>query len=130
MARFIFKKLVRDKLPQMYKDLNQTIVSRTLTDNELHMRLQDKLIEEATEIPIDSDDRSMIINELSDVYQVLDDIRAELAISIEEVEDAKQKKFAKKGGFSNGIFVEIIELYDDKWLEYYRREPEKYKEIE
>lgn len=130
MAKFVFKKLVRDKLPQMYKDLNQTIVSRTLTDSELHIRLRDKLVEEATEIPIDSDDRRMIINELSDVYQVLDDIRAELAISIDEVEDAKQKKFAKKGGFSNGIFVETIELYDDKWLEYYRREPEKYKEIE
>ena len=130
MPTFQFNKLVRDKLPAIYKKLNETITYRTLRGKELQVALCQKLIEEAAEIPLEGGDRASIIDEISDVEQVLDDLKSELAISNEEIDQAKQKKYEVKGGFADGIFVEQIELLDgDKWIEYYRAEPSKYPEL-
>lgn len=129
MPTFRFNKLVRDKLPAIYEKLDQRITGRHLNGLALLKALQDKLIEESAEIPFENNNIESIIDELADVEQVMDDIKAKLAISDVEIEKAKQRKLAKKGGFSNGIFVESIELKDDdEWVEYYRRESEKYKE--
>jgi len=114
----------------MYTELNQKIVSKKLHGKEFLKRLREKLLEEAAEIPFEKGTKQQIIDELSDVEQVMDDIRAQLDISDEEIQTAKQKKFARKGGFSDGIFVETIELRDDdEWVEYYRQEPGKYEEL-
>jgi predicted house-cleaning noncanonical NTP pyrophosphatase (MazG superfamily) len=130
MPTFRFNKLVRDKLPAMYDELGQRIVFRNVKNGELLKKLRDKLVEEASELPFEDRSREQIISELSDVEQVMDDIKRELAISDEEVAAAKEKKFAKKGGFENGIFVESIELNEgDDWIEYYRKEPAKYPEL-
>jgi predicted house-cleaning noncanonical NTP pyrophosphatase (MazG superfamily) len=130
MPIFQFNKLVRDKLPQLYVDLRQTIISRKLTGAELLIALRRKLIEEAGEVPFESGTREEIINELSDVEQVMKDIKSETNITDEEVEAARQRKFNEKGGFSDGIFVEQIKLHDDdKWVEYYRAELLRYPEI-
>lgn len=130
MPTFQFNKLVRDKLPAIYKKLNETIVYRSLRREELQIALRQKLIEEAAEIPLEGGDRTSIINEISDVEQVLDDLKSELGISNEELNQAKQKKYSVKGGFTDGIFIEQIELLDgDKWIEYYRAEPSKYPEL-
>ncbi|MDB5177859.1 MAG: hypothetical protein JWO61_242 [Candidatus Saccharibacteria bacterium] len=130
MPIFQFNKLVRDKLPDMYEELGQRTVLQRLIGRELLQRLRQKLVEESSEIPFEDGTREEIIDELSDIEQVMDDIKAHLNISDEEIKAAKQKKLTKKGGFSDGIFVETIELNDDdEWVEYYRKEPEKYKEI-
>jgi predicted house-cleaning noncanonical NTP pyrophosphatase (MazG superfamily) len=130
MPTFQFNKLVRDKLPDIYEKLGQRIVWRQLTGMDLLKALRSKLVEESEEIPFEEEDRENVIDELGDVEQVIDDIKTKLGISVEEIRGAKQRKFAKKGGFSNGIFVESIELKDgDKWVDYYRQEPEKYKEV-
>ena len=130
MPTFQFNKLVRDKLPQLYARLQQTIITKKLSKDELLLALRQKLIEESREIPFESGSRAEVISELSDVEQVMDDIRAQLGISREEIDEAKQKKFVKKGGFSDGIFVEQIQLNDDdEWVDYYRAEPSKYPEI-
>lgn len=130
MPTFQFNKLVRDKLPDMYEELGQRIIWRRLLGRELLLRLREKLVEESAEISFEEEDRDEIIDELGDVEQVMDDIKAQLNISDEEVRAAKQKKCVKKGGFSEGIFVESIELNDgDEWVDYYRREPKKYKEL-
>lgn len=130
MPIFQFKKLVRDKLRDMYAEIGQEITFRKLKGNELRVALRGKLIEEASEIPIDAGAHDNVIAELADVEQLLDDMKREYGITDEEVDIVKKKKFAKKGGFSEGIFVESIELRDDdEWVEYYRKEPLKYREI-
>ena len=130
MPTFQFNKLVRDKLPQLYTQLQQTIVTKKLTADELLLALRQKLIEEAKEIPFESGSRTDIVSELSDVEQVMDDILSRLEISRKEIGEAKHKKFVKKDGFTDGIFVEKIQLNDDdRWIDYYRAEPSKYPEI-
>ena len=129
MPTFIFNKLIRDKLKAEYVKLDHKATYKKLSDTELFEALKQKIIEEAKEIPIDGS-KEEIIGELADVQQVLDDIAIRTGITIEEIMNAKQKKFEKKGGFSEGLFVEKVELHsDDEWVAYYRRSPEKYEEI-
>lgn len=130
MPTFIFNKIVRDKMPEKYDELEQEIVARRLMGKELLVQLRNKLVEECEELPITGDNRASIIAEVSDVEQVLKDLKVLLNIKDEDVEAARLEKLAKKGGFSDGIFVEQISLNDDdEWAAYYRAEPEKYPEI-
>ncbi|MDB5160324.1 MAG: hypothetical protein JWO99_587 [Candidatus Saccharibacteria bacterium] len=125
----MFNKLIRDKLKDEYIKLGHKATYKKLTDTELFEALKQKIIEEAKEIPVDGS-REDIIGELADVQQVLDDIAARVGIAVDEIMNAKQKKFEKKGGFSEALFVEKVELHpDDEWVAYYRRSPDKYKEI-
>ncbi len=132
MPTFLFNKLIRDKLPERYDALGQTIIFQKFTGKALLVALREKLVEEAAEIPVDSVDREDIISEIADVEQVLDDMKRQLNITDGEVDKTKQHKFNKKGGFREGIFVKSIALQDDdvEWTEYYRREPQKYREID
>lgn len=130
MPTFRFNKLVRDKMPELYAAMNERIVSKKLTGKELLAALKDKMVEEAGEMPVESDERQALINELADVEQVMDDFKQVLGITDDEIGQAKQVKLQKKGGFSEGIFVETITLEnEDEWVAYYRGEPEKYLEL-
>ena len=129
MPTFIFNKLIRDKLKEEYVRLDHRAKYIKLTDAELNEALKQKIIEEVNEIPIDGS-KENIASELADIMQVIDDIAVKNGITQQEIIDAKIKKFAKKGGFSKGLFVEKVTLHDeDEWVAYYRQEPEKYKEI-
>lgn len=130
MPKFIFNKLVRDKLRAEYEKTNQKAVYRTLSKDEHTQELKNKIIEETQEIPIKGSKEDMT-SELADIQQVIDDIAKIHGISIGSVQEIKQKKFAKKGGFSEATFVETLELTDDdEWVEYYRKEPDVFREIE
>jgi len=129
MAKFILNKLIRDKLRGEYEKMNQKAEYRALSPTEFAEALKQKLIEEANEI--DVSDRQSIIGEVADVYQVLEDMLAANNISVEEVQNTKNAKFAKKGGFAEGTYIETLELSDnDDWNDYYRKHPDLYKEID
>lgn len=128
MPTFGFNKLVRDKFPEIYASLGQTITSHYLTQSERRAALRDKIIEEAKELPTGEDaEKSVTVDELADLQQILDDIQDELGVTPEEVAKRQAEKFAQKGGFVTGLFVESITLKDgDKWIDYYPAQPEKY----
>lgn len=129
MPTFIFNKLIRDKLKDEYVKLDQKATYKELNGTELFEELKQKIIEEANEIPT-SGPRKDIIAELGDVQQVIDDMAKRVGITNEEIETAKRVKFEKKGGFSEGLFVEKVTLKDnDEWVQYYRKYPEKFEEI-
>lgn len=130
MPKFIFNKLIRDKFQKIYEELGQRITTRSLTAQELKDELRKKIIEEATELPTPENKNNEIIDEIADVQQVLDDLKSIYGISSEEVSISMEKKYEKKGGFQEGLYVETIELNDeDKWVEYYRKDPYKYPEV-
>lgn len=129
MPTFRLAKLVRDKLPQIYAELGQQITTRQLSPAEFRDALREKLIEEATE-PFDATDDQAVLAELADIQQVLDDLVAQYGFSRDQLAAAQQQKLTKKGGFKNAVFVETVTCADDDpWVEYYRKEPERFPEL-
>ncbi|MES2630415.1 MAG: nucleoside triphosphate pyrophosphohydrolase [Patescibacteria group bacterium] len=128
MATFVFNKLIRDKLRFEYEKLHQKATYRKLSNDELAGALKQKLIEEIKEIELS--DRESVITELADVYQVVEEFLRIYDINPEEIRKVKAAKFEKKGGFSEGLFVETLQLTDDdEWNEYYRKQPDVFKEV-
>jgi len=128
MPKFEFNKLIRNNLRSEYEKMGQKATYRKLSKEEFSEALKQKLLEEACEI--DTKDRQSVVNELADVYQVIEDMMDLNGVSLEEVVKVKDTKFQKKGGFSEAAYVEILELdTDDEWNEYYRKQPDVFKEL-
>jgi len=128
VATFEFNKLIRDKLRIEYERMNQKATYRKLSSSEFFEALKQKLIEEVKEIQ--PTDRDSVVNELADVYQVIEEMIKVYDIAPEEIQKVKATKLKKKGGFSEALFVETLELSDeDEWNEYYRKEPDVFKEL-
>lgn len=129
MPTFKLNKLVRDKLPAIYKSLGQKALTRKLTKAQLSKALVEKIIEETSEIT-DQTSKTELIEEIADIQQVLDDLKSTHGIPDSKVAEIQAKKKVKKGGFLQGIFIETLTLADgDKWIDYYRAEPERFPEI-
>ena len=128
MPKFRLNKLVRDKLRDEYTALNQKASYRQLTTAEHGEALKSKIVEEVNEISLDASSEA-IASELADVQQVLKDLMDAYGILAEDVEALRKRKFDKKGGFAEATFVETLELESsDEWVEYYRKDPERFKE--
>lgn len=129
MPVFRLNKLVRDGLRTEYDRMGQVAVYRTLTQLEHVRELQHKIKEEAGEIPLNGP-HDEVVSELADVQQALDDVAELYGITSRQINDVKQKKFDKKGGFQQATYVETLEISDDdEWLDYYRSSPDRFIEI-
>ena len=99
-----FNKLVRDGIPlRIIRNGERPIIARTGGDT-LRVLLQQKLVEEALEV-FSAPDRDELVEELADLEEVLVALRSHAAITREEVEQVRNEKRAKRGGFEEGIVL-------------------------
>ncbi len=147
MPTFEFNKLVRDGLKEMYVDLGQEATYQDITPDEHVQLLVQKEAEEFGELEMVAAENKP--SEAADCLQILEDyvalgeqdkadaLRERLSeymtehnIDSADVRILQQQKYAKKGGFADGTYVLKLALRDDdKWVEYYRREPERFREL-
>ena len=69
----VFKKLVRDNIPNIIENNNEVAITRILSDTEFRLELYKKLKEECNEV-IESKETSETLEELADVFEVLKSI--------------------------------------------------------
>lgn len=128
MPKFKFAKLVRDKIVQNQIDSGAKPVYRKLDTTEHKQALINKVIEEVTEITKASN--AEITAEIADVQQAIDDLAELYGVSKEEIIKAQSAKNAKNGAFKEGLYVEYVRVDEhDKWIEYYRKNSDRYPEI-
>jgi predicted house-cleaning noncanonical NTP pyrophosphatase (MazG superfamily) len=94
-------KLVRDKIPEICAANGEIAETRVLKDDSEYLEaLTDKLCEEAAEV---QDTPSL--EELADVLEVMYSIGKRLGLSPPQIEEARAKKAAQRGGFDGRIFL-------------------------
>ena len=100
------RKLVRDKIPQILEREGKKfrIVKYVKDKEELLKLLLDKLIEEVYEFI-----KNPSIEEAADILEVLESILKIRGYSLKDVLDVKEVKRIERGGFDEGIIVEIFE---------------------
>lgn len=100
----IYNKLVRDKIPELIESDGKKCVTHILSEKEYITALETKLDEEVAEYHADKN-----LEEMANVLEVLRTICIAKGYTLEELEQLRAKKAAKKGEFEEKIFLEYVE---------------------
>jgi predicted house-cleaning noncanonical NTP pyrophosphatase (MazG superfamily) len=96
------KKLVRDNIPlMMQEEGNNNFLQHIADDAEYKKALREKLQEELNEFLQDNN-----VEELADIVEVIHALADYEFGGFQEVEKARQKKVAERGGFYKKIIIE------------------------
>jgi len=108
MRTFQQNKLWRDIIVDLIEKDGSKIHWRRLNDVEFDQQLRIKLLEEAHEV-VESKNRQELIEEIADVYEVIDSLAQLHQISPDEIRAVQTKKREERGGFSGRKFATIAE---------------------
>ena len=108
MKRKTYNKLIRDKIPEIIKKDNAIPKISILNDEQFAIALKEKLVEEAKEL-LEARTSEEILNELSDVLELVESIATNNKLTITEVEKQKLVKKEKRGGFEKKLFLEYVD---------------------
>jgi predicted house-cleaning noncanonical NTP pyrophosphatase (MazG superfamily) len=93
-------KLIRDKTPDLLRG-----TTRTVRDNVEHeILLRAKLMEEAAECAASTSDEEFIA-EAGDLLQVIKTLCILKGITLNQIVDASEEKYLRKGGFDGGLVL-------------------------
>lgn len=108
MNRKIYNKLVRDNIPNIIKKDNAIPRVSELNDDQFKFALKEKLVEEAKEL-LEAETDEEILDELSDVFQLLELIVINHNLSPAIVEKQKELKKRERGSFEKRFFLEYVD---------------------
>ena len=103
----MYKKLVRDKIPEIIKGNNQHPITRILSDEEYKIELEKKLNEEYQEVLSATGENR--IEELADMLEVMIYLAKLENKDLKDIIEVCDKKHAKRGGFDDKIYLEDVE---------------------
>lgn len=108
----IYNKLVRDNIPDIIRNNNETPVIKILNDNEYKVELEKKLYEEYKEvIEASGEDR---VEELADMLEVMKALAKMENKTLKEVVYIAEQKNKKRGSFNEKIFLEKVIVDNEK----------------
>ena len=99
-----YRKLVRDKIPEIIQSSGKTCETEILSEEEYLKMVDAKLDEELAEYHKDQN-----IEELADMLEVIYAAAVARGYSIEELEKVRVEKAEKRGGFSKKILLKEVE---------------------
>ena len=103
----MYKKLVRDRIPEIILSKGETPITRVLDDMEYKDELEKKLHEEYLEV-LDAEGENRI-EELADMLEVMEALASVENKTLEDVLSVKAKKQEKRGAFKDKIYLEGVE---------------------
>ena len=106
MRRIIYKKLVRDLIPDIIEASGRTCVYTILPADRYILMLDAKLDEELAEYH-----KNQNLEELADLLEVIRAAAVARGYTLEELEQVRAEKAAKRGDFEKRILLK--EVYED-----------------
>ncbi len=126
--RFQANKLVRNKTGERLRKKNIFIGERVMKIDEYINALHNKLQEETKEV-LTTTNQEELCSELADVLEVIHALSAASGLSYQNVEQKRLEKKEARGGFDAQTYCSFIDVEsDNKDIEYYRSQPDKYLE--
>ena len=98
-----YNKLVRDRIPEIIEASGNTCIAEILSDEDYLKMLDAKLDEELAEYHADQN-----IEELADLIEVIRACAVARGHTIEELEQVRAEKTAKRGGFAKKILLKEV----------------------
>ncbi len=114
MPRYLYRKLVRDRILKTMIETGEKPDFRQLEGDELELALGSKVVEEAHELQGTKPASSTAATEVAaDVIQAALDFAHFHGATHQQVEDMRTHKLAKFGGFEGGFWVESTDISPD-----------------
>jgi len=107
--RIEYKKLIRDRIPEIIKKDGKRAETRILGEDEYKKELLSKIVEEAQEVSGTNGSREDLIKEIGDVLEVIDSIKKAFGLTEAEILEIKEQRNNSRGGFDERIFLEYTE---------------------
>ena len=104
-----YKKLIRDKIPEIIKKDNAVPKISILSQKRFIKELKRKIFEEAEELKT-AKNKDEIINELADISEILLTIAKTEKINWKRIEQKRKMKLKERGGFKKKLFLNEIRL--------------------
>ena len=98
-----YNKLVRDRIPEIIEASGKSCVTEILPDEAYLRMLDTKLDEELAEYHADQN-----IEELADLMEVIRACAVARGYTIEQLEQVRAEKAAKRGGFEKKILLKEV----------------------
>ena len=98
-----YHKLVRDRIPEIIEADGKTCVSATLSNEDYIALLDQKLNEELAEYK-----ESKSLEELADLLEVMQAVVKARGWTLDELEQVRADKAAKRGGFAKKILLKEV----------------------
>lgn len=106
MNKIKYNKLVRDRIPEIIESSGKTCSTEILSPEEYLRMLDAKLDEELAEYH-----KGQNIEELADLLEVIHAAAIARGYTLEDLEQIRAEKAAKRGGFEKRILLK--EVYED-----------------
>lgn len=103
MAKQVYDKLVRDRIPEIIRTDGNSCKVRTLEDAEYLRRLEEKLSEELSEYL-----ESGQLEELADLLEVMMALVKAKGYAWQELEQIRMDKLAERGGFEQKLLLRSV----------------------
>ena len=100
MKSIRYHKLVRDRIPEIIENAGKKCTTAILSEDEYLAMLDEKLNEELAEYQ-----ESKSLEELADLLEVMRAVAAARGSSFGQVENIRQDKVEKRGGFTKRILL-------------------------
>lgn len=104
MKKVFYNKLIRDKIPEKLRNIHKAFEIRKLDEDEFQKALLEKLKEESSGVA-NAQSREELIGELADLQAVMDEVKKNQGISLEEMDAVIKSNQDKKGGFDEKIWL-------------------------
>ncbi len=101
------QKLVRDNIPEIMKKLGKKCNFKVANEEEYKKFLFDKLIEECNELVESKNNYESMINEMTDVLEVIDAIKNTFNLKEEDIQSFKLNKKNQNGGFDKKYIMNL-----------------------
>lgn len=106
----LFRKLIRDKMPEILAKERKVVKTRVLENNKEYGEwLRRKLLEEVQEMAEKSYDRAFHVERLAYLEELIGIIAALNGISSEEITKTKEKVIIERGSFRKRLLLESVE---------------------
>lgn len=103
----VYNKLVRDNIPRVIQDSGKSCEVSILSFEDYIQEIRRKIVEEAIELQ-EAATRVEMIEELADLYELLDYLLIEYQIDLLKVKKRRIQKNMEKGGFDKRLFLHSV----------------------
>ena len=104
MKKIYYRKLVRDKIPEVIKKSGGDFETYKLAKKEFEKELLKKVGEESDGL-LTAKTKEELISEMADIVEVIEEIKRFKKITSQQVENARKANFRRKGGFKKRLFL-------------------------